>query len=100
VSEGLWPRLVEVAVMVPAILSATMPSPFDVDPAARRDAHTARVGEVLGGGMVLALGIAMSVDDRSILPIVLVVLVGSVWVGLTEWALMAPPVGKGDMRNV
>lgn len=82
-------KLVEVGVLVPAILFATLPSLFELRQIAHDEATRSdlRIGEFVCGGMVLALGIAMSVDEHSIYPLVVVVVVAGLWFAIIEWAV-------------
>lgn len=92
---------VEVGVLVPAILSAALPSPFTM----RTFAHdpesvtTLRIGEYVGGSMVVLLGIAESMQHKSWMPLVLVLVVGGAWFGYIEWALRNPIQGGKDMAG-
>ncbi len=87
--------LVEVGVLIPAILSAALPSLFTMRQFAHNDAAKAdlRLGEVVGGSMVLILGIAMSVHQHSPVPLVVIVIIGGAWFAIIEWAIRNPRNG-------
>lgn len=87
-----WTWAVEIGVLVPAVLSAALPSPFTMrtfadDP---ESVSTLRIGEWVGGAMVLALGIAESIDHHSFGPLLLVIAFGAAWFAYIEWALRNP----------
>lgn len=89
-SSETW--VIEIGVLVPAILSAALPSPFTMRTFADNpeSVRTLRIGEVVGGIMVVALGIAESIDHQSIWPLVVVFIFGAAWYGYIEWALRNP----------
>lgn len=88
-------RLVEVGVLIPAILSAALPSLFTMRQFAHNDASRSdlRLGEIVGGSMVLILGISMSISQKSPVPIIVVVIIGGAWFAIIEWAIRHPRNG-------
>lgn len=87
--------IIEMAVMVPAILSATIPSPFQARDRAHdpRSRNTARIGELVGGGLVLVLGVAESWEERNWRPLLVVIVVAGAWIWMSEWMLRNPMEG-------
>lgn len=83
---------IEIGVLVPAILSASLPSPFTMRTFANNpeSVKTLRIGEVVGGSMVVLLGVAESIQHGSIMPMVLVVVIGVAWFSFIEWAIRNP----------
>jgi hypothetical protein len=100
-NRGTASWIIEIGVLVPAILSASLPSPFTMRTFAhdKESVRTLRIGEIVGGGMVLALGVAESYDKHSIGPLVVVVLVSATWFMFIEWAIRNPINGGTNMTN-
>lgn len=93
--------ILEIGVLVPAVLSAALPSPFTMrtfahDPAS---VQTLRIGEVVGGLMVFGLGVAESLQHGSWFPLIVATVVGAVWFAYIEWALRSPIQGGTNMAS-
>lgn len=69
---------------------------FANDPASLQ---TLRIGEWVGGAMVLALGIAESIDHHSVGPLLLVLVFGGAWYAYIEWALRNPLPSAHSMKE-
>jgi hypothetical protein len=93
--------IIEIGVLVPAILSASLPSPFTMRTFAhdKESVRTLRIGEIVGGGMVLALGVAESWDKHSWGPLLVVVAVSTTWFFFIEWAIRNPINGGTNMSG-
>jgi hypothetical protein len=93
--------VIEIGVLVPAILSAALPSPFTMRTFADNpeSVKTLRIGEVVGGVMVVALGIAESIDHHSFWPMVVILIFGAAWYGYIEWALRNPMSSAHNMAS-
>ena len=93
--------VIEIGVLVPAILSAALPSPFTMRTFANNpeSVKTLRIGEVVGGVMVVALGIAESIDHHSVWSMIVVLIFSAAWYGYIEWALRNPMPNATSMAS-
>ena len=97
--------LLEVAALGPAIFAAVNPSFFTVRQfsASQESAHDIRIGEVIGGGLVLLLGFGASLSietsngGKDWWPFIISLLETGLMVTMYEYALRSPRKGKTDI---